>query len=236
MARAPMSPGCFVTGTDTGVGKTLISSALLCAFAQQGKKVVGMKPVAAGCMATPRGVRCEDVDFLQASSNVQAPLHLINPYALLPPIAPHIAAEQEGVEIDLARIVSSCRVLQTMADVVIVEGVGGFMVPLNASQDSADLAAMLGLPVILVVGMRLGCISHALLTAHAIRQKGLRLAAWVANQIDPEMAAYDENLYALKERLATPLLGEVPYREQAAPDFVAEFFKLRVLEADMDTL
>ncbi|MHB9116695.1 MAG: dethiobiotin synthase [Burkholderiales bacterium] len=231
-----MSQGFFVAGTDTGVGKTLISSALLYAFARQGKKAVGMKPVAAGCLATPQGVRCEDADCLRASSNVQAPQDLINPYALLPPIAPHIAAEREGVEIDLGRIASNCRALLAMSDVLVVEGVGGFMVPLNSSQDTADLAVLLGLPVILVVGMRLGCINHALLSAWAIRQKGLRLAAWVANGIDPAMAAYDENLRALDERLAAPMLGAVPHAEQAAPDFVAGFLDQKVLDAERDVL
>ncbi len=229
-----MSRGYFVAGTDTGVGKTLIGSALLYAFARQGKKAVGMKPVEAGCVAAPQGLRCADADVLRAAGNVPAALNLINPYALLSPIAPHIAAQREGVEIDLDRMVSNCRTLQAMADVVLVEGVGGFMVPLNARQDTADLAALLGLPVILVVGMRLGCLNHALLSAWAIRQKGLRLAAWVANSIDPAMAAYDENLRALDERLAAPLLGVVPYREQATPDFVAGFFELKALETGTD--
>ena len=224
-----MKKAYFITGTDTGVGKTLVTSALLHAFARHGSKVVGMKPVAAGCEATSRGLSCADVELLLAHSNLAAPLRLVNPYALAPAIAPHIAAQQEGVEIDLDTLVSSCAALREMADVVLVEGVGGFMVPLNASQDTADLAVKLGLPVILVVGMRLGCINHALLTALAIRLKGLRLAAWVANRIDPAMNAFDENLHALETRLAAPLLGVVPCLAKAAAVSAAEYMDLNIL-------
>lgn len=224
-----MKKAYFITGTDTGVGKTLVTGALLHAFARQGRRVVGMKPVAAGCATTSQGLSCEDVEQLRAQSNVAAPLNLVNPYAMAPPIAPHIAAEQSGVEIDLDTIVTSCEALREMADVVLVEGVGGFMVPLNAAQDTADLAVMLDLPVILVVGMRLGCINHALLTAQAIRLKGLRLAAWIANRIDPAMMAFDENLHTLEARLGAPLLGVVPCLANAAPSPAAEFMDLSVL-------
>lgn len=229
-----MKKAYFITGTDTGVGKTLVTGALLHAFARQGSKVVGMKPVAAGCETTSHGLICEDVELLRAQSNVAAPLSLVNPYAMAPPIAPHIAAEQGGVEIDLDTIVSSCEALREMADVVLVEGVGGFMVPLNAAQDTADLAVMLDLPVILVVGMRLGCINHALLTAQAIRLKGLRLAAWVANRIDPAMNAFDENLHALETRLAAPLLGVVPCFAKAVSSSAAEFMDLNILNSAQD--
>lgn len=229
-----MKKAYFITGTDTGVGKTLVTSALLHAFARQGNKVVGMKPVTAGREATPQGLSCEDVEQLQAQSNVAAPLNLANPYTLAPSIAPHIAAERDGVEIDLDVIVSSFTALWEMSDVVLVEGVGGFMVPLNAAQDTADLAARLGLPVILVVGMRLGCINHALLTAQAIRLKGLRLAAWVANRIDPAMTAFDENLHALETRLAVPLLGVVPCLAKADPSSAAEFMDLNILNSAED--
>lgn len=229
-----MKKAYFVTGTDTGVGKTLVTSALLHAFARQGNKVVGMKPVAAGCETTPHGLSCEDVEQLQAQSNVAAPLNLVNPYALAPSIAPHLAAEQDGVEIDLDVIVSSFTALREMSDVVLVEGVGGFMVPLNAAQDTADLAARLSLPVILVVGMRLGCINHALLSAQAIRLKGLRLAAWVANRIDPAMKAFDETLHALEARLAAPLLGVVPCLVKADPFVATEFMDLNILNSAED--
>ncbi|MGH8742963.1 MAG: dethiobiotin synthase [Burkholderiales bacterium] len=196
-----MSLGFFVTGTDTGVGKTRVACALLHAFAAQGKITVGMKPVAAGCAETAQGLRSDDVEALRAASRVKAPRDLINPYAFKPAIAPHIAARQAGIEIDMQVIKNAFNQLTGMAEVVIVEGVGGFKVPLNSSADSADLAGLLGLPVILVVGMRLGCLNHALLTAEAIESRGLQLAAWVANCLDPRMQALEENLAALEKKL-----------------------------------
>jgi len=207
-----MQPSYFITGTDTGVGKTLIACALLHAFARSGKSVVGMKPVAAGCDA----LQCEDVAALRAASTVDAPREWINPYALPAPVAPHLAAQQAGIALEIAPMLNAFRQLQTLADVVIVEGVGGWMVPFNSTQSSADLAQQLGLPVILVVGMRLGCLNHALLTAQAIRAQGLQLAGWVANRIDPAMALCDENVQALQARLDAPLLGSVPHN--AAPE------------------
>lgn len=226
-----MSIGYFIAGTDTDVGKTLVASALLEAFVGRGKKAVGMKPVAAGCVETPTGLRCEDVEKLRAAGNVVASPELVNPYALAAPIAPHIAAERAGVEISLETIDQAFHQLRAMADVVVVEGVGGFAVPLSADQDSADMAEMLGLPVILVVGMRLGCINHALLTAQAIRHKGLRLAAWVANRIDPDMIAFDENLRTLKTHLAAPLLCVVPHLAAANPAAVSGLMDLHILNS-----
>ncbi len=206
-----MKHAYFVTGTDTGVGKTLVSSALLRAFAARGCSTVGMKPVAAGCEPGHNGLCCEDVESLIAAANCAAPREWINPYAFEPPIAPHIAAAQAGVEIDIGTIVAAFAKLRESADVVIVEGVGGFRVPLNAGQDTADLALALGLPVILVVGMRLGCLNHALQTAEAIRARGLELAGWVANTIDASMSFFPENLDALQTRLDCPLLAELPH-------------------------
>ena len=165
-----MKQAYFITGTDTGVGKTRIACALLHAFAAQGKRVVGMKPVAAGCDADGA---YQDVQLLTAASNVQADTSLINPYRFTPAIAPHIAAAQAGVEIQLDVIGNAFHALQQQAEVVIVEGAGGIAVPLNTQQDMADLALALKLPVILVVGMRLGCLNHALLSAQAIAHKGL---------------------------------------------------------------
>ena len=208
----------FVTGTDTGVGKTLISCALLHAFAAQGKRVVGMKPVAAGC--DEDGVNA-DVRQLRAAGNIPASLGQINPYSFLHPIAPHIAARNAGVRIELARILTSYRELAAQADVVIVEGAGGFKVPLNELQDSAELAQQLNLPVILVVGMRLGCLNHALLTASAIGASGLTCAGWVANVLDKEMLALPENIEALQQRLAAPLLGTVHFQSQPDAGVVA---------------
>lgn len=217
--RAPH--GFFVTGTDTGVGKTLICCALLHGFAASGKSVIGMKPVAAGAAHGPAGLINDDVALLRAASNVDASLARVNPYCFEPPIAPHLAAEQAGVTIDLTRIVQAFERLAAAADVVVVEGVGGFRVPLNHGEDSADLAQYLGLPVILVVGMRLGCLNHALLTAHSIRARGLRLAGWIANRIDPAMAAVEENITTLAERLPAPLLGVVEFTLAPDPQRIA---------------
>lgn len=226
---AEMKKAYFVSGTDTGVGKTLVSSALLHAFAGRGLAVSGMKPVAAGCELSPGGLRCDDVVSLRAASNVAARPELDNPYALVPPVAPHIAAERAGVEIRLEAIAGAFLQLQEQADIVIVEGVGGFRVPLNSRQDTADLAVMLGLPVILVVGLRLGCLSHALLTAEAIEQRGLKLAGWVANQVESNMAFMQDNIAALEHRLHAPLLGTVPYREAMAADRIADLLKIDFL-------
>lgn len=202
-----MGQGYFVTGTDTGVGKTTVSCALLRAFAAQGKKVVAMKPVVAGS----ENGRWRDVEQLIAASNISAARAHVNPYAFGPSISPHIAARQAGVEIDLAVIQRAYQALSNQADIVIVEGAGGFLVPLNAQQTGADLACALNLPVILVVGMRLGCLNHALLTAQAIRAAGLTLAGWVANGIDPQMMVLEENIATLEQRLDGPLLGVVPF-------------------------
>lgn len=202
-----MHTGFFVTGTDTGIGKTVISCLLLEAFAAQGKAVVGMKPIASG---SEQG-KWHDVEFLCAASNVAAPREHVNPYAMHPPIAPHIAAGQAGVAIELPQLKQAYDALAASADVVIVEGVGGFCVPVNAHQTTADLAKLLGLPVILVVGMRLGCINHAMLTVQAIEQAGLCIAGWVANCVEPEMAVLDETVDALQQRIDAPLLGKVPF-------------------------
>jgi dethiobiotin synthetase len=202
----------FVTGTDTGVGKTLISCALLYAFAARGKRVAGMKPVAAGC--DDDGLN-EDVKKLRSATNILASLGQINPYSFLHPLAPHIAAHHSGVNINFERILESYKELAAQADVVIVEGAGGFQVPLNDTQDSADLVTALGLPVIVVVGMRLGCLNHALLTLRAIDDCELKCAGWVANVPDAEMAALDENIQSLQQRIKAPLLGIVPHYSPA---------------------
>ena len=233
----------FITGTDTGVGKTLISCALLHGFAAQGKRVVGMKPVAAGCADDSQH---EDVRQLRAASNVLASGGQINPYCFAQAVAPHLAARFVGIRINFARIVESFSELNAQADVVIVEGVGGFRVPLNDEQDSADLAVQLGLPVILVVGMRLGCLNHALLTAETIAARGLTLAGWVANvpsdRLLPQTAGYasnvskagmamlKENIAALQQRIHAPLLGIVPYLEQPDAREAASFLNLALLE------
>jgi len=209
--------GYFVTGTDTGVGKTLIACALLRAFARTGKSVVGMKPVAAG----REGGRWADVEALAHASTVSARAQIVNPYALEPAIAPHIAAELAGLEIGLEPIAHAYEELSRLADVVVVEGVGGFLVPLNAAQTGADLAMRLGLPMVLVVGMRLGCLNHALLTRRQLEASGLRCAGWVANCIFPDMPHLDGNIRALEQRLDCPLLGVVPFLREPTPAGVA---------------
>ena len=214
--RAP-ARGYFITGTDTGVGKTLVACALLHAFARAGYRALGMKPVASGGVRHAAGLINEDVEQLRAAGNVTAASALINPYCFEPAIAPHIAAAQAGINIELERVVRAYRLLAADADRVVVEGAGGFCVPLNCHETTADLVGLLGLPVVLVVGVRLGCLNHALLTAQDIRARGLQLAGWVANRIDAEMPAAGENVAALAERLAAPLLATLPF--VAAPDF-----------------
>ena len=202
----------FVTGTDTGVGKTLVSRALLGGLAARGLKVAGYKPVAAGCDADGMN---DDAKTLLAFSNIPLSYEQVNPCCLAEPMAPHLAAARAGVEIEIAPLVAGYRALAAAADQVIVEGAGGFVVPLNDREDSADLARALNVPVILVVGMRLGCLNHALLTCEAIAARGLTLAGWVANVRDSAMPARQENVDALRSRIAAPLLGVIPF--MAAP-------------------
>jgi dethiobiotin synthetase len=207
----------FVTGTDTDVGKTYIAAALLRHFAQQGKMVVGMKPVAAGCQKENGELRNTDVSALVAASNVQAVLEDVNPYAFELAIAPHIAAEQSGATVSLAKIQQAFDRLQAQADVVVVEGAGGFRVPINREETMADLASQLNLPVIMVVGMRLGCINHALMTAGSIRAAGLNLVGWVANRMDPNMPVLEENIATLKAMIKAPCIADVAWG--AVPNF-----------------
>lgn len=202
-----MGKGFFVTGTDTGIGKTTVSCALLHAFAAKGKKVIGMKPIVAGS----ENGQWADVEQLLVASNVNVTHQQINPYAFDPAISPHLAAKQSGMEIDLSVIHHAYQQLSAKADLVIVEGAGGFLVPINDGQNGADLAKMLNLPVIMVVGMRLGCLNHALLTAQAIQAAGLTLAGWVANCIDPQISMAAENITTLEQRLDCPLLGTLPF-------------------------
>ncbi|HEX5394710.1 MAG TPA: dethiobiotin synthase [Rhodocyclaceae bacterium] len=197
----------FVTGTDTEIGKTFVTCALLRLLARKGIRAVGMKPVAAGLDDQGHN---EDVEQILAAAPVVAPRELVNPYAFKSPMAPHAAAAEEGRDIRFAPIHQALSQLKEMADVVVVEGVGGFCVPLGPEGDCADLAQTLGLPVILVVGLRLGCINHAILTAEAIRARGLPLVGWVANQVDGAMRNPEGSIAALEERLAAPLLGVIP--------------------------
>ena len=196
-----MKQAFFITGTDTGVGKTHIACKLIAEYVAQGYKVVGMKPVAAGCELVDGEWVNEDVLKLEAASNVQVPRELINPYSFKEAIAPHIAAENAGVEIKIEKIVQAYHQLTSMADVVIVEGAGGFLVPLNEKENLADLATALAIPIILVVGIKLGCINHSLLSAEAINARQLTLHGWVANHIDPEMPFQQENIQTITKQL-----------------------------------
>ncbi len=193
----------FITGTDTGAGKTYVACQLLRHYAAQGLKVVGMKPVAAGREFVHGAWVHDDVQKLIAASNVVAPIEFVNPYSFDEAIAPHIAAEKVGVEIKIEVILHAYQQLSQMADVVIVEGAGGFLVPLNDKETLADLVSALSTPVIVVVGVKLGCINHTLLTAEAITARGLHFYGWIANQIDPNMRAANENIATLIKRLQT---------------------------------
>jgi dethiobiotin synthetase len=230
------SKGLFVAGTDTDVGKTLVSCALLHAYASTGWQVAGMKPVAAGCEIAQDGeifrngeFVCEDVQLLRQVSSRLFPPELVNPYAFMPPVSPHIAAAEARQMISLDKIARCYEILSAQLDLVVVEGSGGFRAPLSERLDMADLAVRLGLPVVLVVGMRLGCLNHALLTAEAIRSRGLALAGWVANQIDPGMDRFEANIDTLRQRLDAPLLGVVAFSKQADAAEIGRKLSLPIL-------
>lgn len=210
-----MTQGFFITGTDTGIGKTVAAVALLRAFVASGQRAVGMKPVAAGIDANA-GVNA-DVAALDAAGNVAAPLADRNPYAFAPAIAPHVAAAQAGVAIDLATLAAAYRRLAERADVIVVEGAGGPLVPLDARHDMLDIARRLALPVVLVVGVRLGCLHHALAAELAIRARGLVLAGWIANRIDPAMPAAGASVAALVARLPAPLVADLAWGAPTLP-------------------
>lgn len=216
----------FVTGTDTGVGKTFVACALMHALRRTGRRVAGMKPVAAGIEVLAGRETNEDVEALCRAASIELDRSLMNPYLLRAAVSPHIAAARENTRIELAPILRAYSEIATRADSVIVEGCGGFVVPLGPGLDTADLAVALGLPVILVVGMRLGCLNHALLTQEAVTRRGLTLAGWVANRIDPAMQCFDENLATLSECLAAPLLGVVPHRPGGDPADIASGLRI----------
>lgn len=206
-----MIRGFFITGTDTGVGKTRVTLGLLNALAAAGYRTAAMKPVACGVIETPAGPGNEDALLLQQQSSVPLAYDVVNPYLFAAPIAPHLAAQREGRRIEIAHLKKVFDEIAAQADCVVVEGVGGWCVPLNERETSADLAAALGLPVVLVVGMRLGCLNHALLTCESIARHGPPLAGWVANAVTPGFAELEENVAALSERISAPLLGVVPH-------------------------
>ena len=217
MAESNTAFSVFVTGTDTGVGKSLVSAALLLTLAKHYPRVVGMKPVAAGTSEI-KGIQAnDDVLALRAASTVSVPPELDNPVLLADAVSPHIAAARAGVEISIPHITSCHRQLLQLADVVVVEGAGGFMVPLSDTETGADLAQALNLPLVLVVGMRLGCLNHTLLTLEAIRARGLKLVGWVANHIDPAMQAQASNITFLQRHIPAPLLASIAWQDDADP-------------------
>lgn len=207
-----MNASLYVTGTDTGAGKSVASAALLHALRRDGLHAVGMKPVASGCDATADGLRNEDGLALQAASSPPLPSYAdVNPFALPAPLAPELAAADVGLALSLDPILAAYARLAARADAVVVEGVGGWAAPLSATLDQLDLVRALDLPVVLVVGLRLGCINHARLTARALADDGVRLVGWIASEVDPAMARIDDNVRMLEQRLAVPCWGRLPY-------------------------
>ncbi len=221
----------FVTGTDTDCGKTRISLGLMAALQGRGLRVLGMKPVASGCQTGQDGLRSADALALLAQGSHQVPYALANPYALAPPIAPHIAAGEAGLTIDVAPIAAAYLALAGQADWVIVEGVGGWRVPLGPTLSVSDLPLALDLPVVMVTGLRLGCINHSLLTAESIRTCGASLVGWIANQIDPDMLAPEQNLATLAALIDAPCLGVVPHMADPTPEGVAAYLDVERLLA-----
>ena len=224
--RVPSRFCCFVTGTDTEIGKTLVSCAILHKLVAGGVRACGMKPVAAGAEMRDGELHNEDADLLIAAGNVHLPRNITTPYLLREACAPHIAAAREGVAIEAVPIIAAYAEVAAASDAVVVEGVGGFRVPFSDDFDSAQMAEQLNLPVILVVGLRLGCLSHALLTIEAIVRRDLVLAGWVVNEVDPDMNFADENIAALAARIPAPMLGRVPYLENPTAEEAAKFIDL----------
>lgn len=212
--------GIFVTGTDTGVGKTVVAAGLVRGFVDQGLRVAVMKPVASGSERTADGLRNEDALALMAASNVAVPYERVNPYCFEPPISPHIAADEAGIRVDLAQILRNFEALGTNSDWIVAEGAGGWLAPIGPATSIRELAATLHLPVVMVVGLRLGCINHALLTKLAIEAHGAQFAGWIANSIDPAMARRAENLETLTRLIGQPPLALVPLLPPKAPPLV----------------
>lgn len=222
--------GLFITGTDTGIGKTRVAAALMLRLREAGLKVAGFKPVAAGCEITPEGLRNEDALELQRCASHAWPYATVNPYALEPPIAPHLAAAEVGLELALDPLRTAYAELARPSDVVVVEGAGGWLVPLDGRLTLADLAADLGLDALLVVGIRLGCLNHALLTAASIAAHGVRLAGWVANVVDPQVERLEGQLQTLSARIDAPCLGKLPHLADPRPENLARHLDITTLD------
>ncbi len=209
--------GMFITGTDTGVGKTMASAALLQRSRARGVPAVGLTPLARGCELGPEGWRNQDALALLAASTPRPSYSDVNPYALELPLAPEIAARRAGVEVRLEVLEAAYNRLHDQSKFVVVEGVGGWLAPLSASLEQLDLVRLLHVPVVLVVGMRLGCINHARLTARAIAADGARLVGWIASHVDPDMQCQDENFEILRARLDVPCWGRLPHSTEPDP-------------------
>ncbi|MBI2779733.1 MAG: dethiobiotin synthase [Gammaproteobacteria bacterium] len=226
-----MTRGFFITGTDTDVGKTWVTAGVLTALAARGHTTAAMKPVSAGCIETDEGLRNGDALILQRHATLNLPYAQINPYAYAAPIAPHIAATRLGQRIEIAPIKAIFDDMARRADYVVVEGAGGWRVPLNEHETIADLAQALGLPVILVVGMRLGCLNHALLSCESIARQGVPLAGWVANSACPEFPELQENIDALRERIDAPLLGVIPHLREFDAQVIASHLDFKSISS-----
>ncbi|CAK0758426.1 dethiobiotin synthetase [Gammaproteobacteria bacterium] len=218
-----VKPGYFITATDTGCGKTLTALTLMQCFKHQGLRVLGMKPVAAGCISTSIGPRNDDALRLCAMGSLEVPYEWVNPFAFLLPIAPHLAAADAGIRIDLETILHHRDRLAALSDILVVEGAGGLLVPLGEGRTLADLAIALGYPLILVVGLRLGCLNHAQLTEEAIQRRGMALAGWIGNRIDPGFSHPTENLDTLAKALEAPCLGVFPWQSHPDPDALSAY-------------
>jgi len=221
-----MMNGFFITGTDTSCGKTEITLGLMQRLQDDQKIVLGMKPIASGATTTTKGLRNEDAVRILKQGTVQVNYSELNPYIYEPPIAPHLAAEEANEQIDLNVISTRYMSLQAQADCVIVEGVGGWRVPFNREQSAAELVQMLNLPVIMIIGLKLGCINHALLTAESIQANNVRFAGWIANEVEPNMLSRDENIATLRAAIKAPCLGIVPYMKSPSPKKIAESLEL----------
>ena len=219
----------IVSGTDTGIGKTWVTVALIQAFLDRGERVLGMKPLASGCEVIDNELRNEDALLIQQAGWQAVDYSLVNPYAFKPPVSPHAAAAKEGVQVSLETILECYEILQGQADRVIIEGVGGWRVPFSDELSLKDLVKALKLPVIMVVGLKLGCINHALLTAEALDRDGIELRAWVANQLESDYLMQDATLRTLETSIPAPLLGLTPCLQTLQPDKLAEALDVDVL-------
>jgi len=225
-----MHRGFFIAGTDTGIGKTTISLLLLELLQQRGFTTAALKPIASGAMQTEQGLRNQDALQLQRATTVNLDYNQVNPFVFAPPISPNFASLKANCELTAERILEACQpVLNTNVDVVVVEGIGGWEVPINQTETMADVAKQFNFPVILVVGLRLGCLNHSLLTSHAICKSGLPMAGWVINCIDNDMLCTEENINYLKSKIDAPLLGVVPFFDDVAHAIKSQFSVINLI-------